>query len=457
MSTSKTKNNSNPILESLNNIPESFNHFTKTTKIMQNDFFKNWFDNQTNFFSNNGAKKESSTTNPTEFFTKMMDEGKKNMETAMNWSKSIPGMDKVNNATAEFTKNAENAKATFETWSKNMLPTMQEMLSGMTDFQKKDYFKAMFNNQDTYMKMYQLWMPLYSSFQNKSFTPELFQSYFKPEKQKELFDAMFQYAPEEMKGMMSNWEKSMKDTFASMNTKGTDSYNEMKAFWEKQTASFENPFTKFSSMYNEMNEQIKTAVNPFMKMMSPGSAKDTMESMQDLQSKMVNFSNKNAEMQFMMYKKGTEGLEKFALTLQEKMQKGESMDSFMAFYTEFLNNMDTNFVDLFSSDDFSTIQSELSSIGMRMKKEMDGQMEKAMSSLPIVSRTEMDELYKTVYELNKEVKNLKKELASKNTTAKTPTPKVEVKKTVIAPQKATTVKKATTIKKAAVKATAKKK
>ncbi|MBP6456108.1 MAG: hypothetical protein KA275_05200, partial [Chitinophagaceae bacterium] len=391
--------------------------------------------------SNNGAKNET-TANPTEFFTKMMEEGKKNMETAMNWSKSIPGMEKVNEATAEFTKNAENAKATFETWSKNMLPTIQDMLSGMTDFQKKDYFKAMFNNQDTYMKMYQLWMPLYSSFQNKSFTPELFQSYFKPEKQKELFDAMFQYAPEEMKGMMNNWEKSMKDTFASMNTKGTESYNEMKAFWEKQTASFENPFTKFSTMYNEMNEQIKTAVNPFMKMMSPGTAKDTMESMQDLQSKMVNFGNKNAEMQFMMYKKGTESLEKFALTLQEKMQKGESMDSFMSFYTEFLNNMDTNFVDLFSSDDFSAIQSELSSIGMKMKKEMDGQMEKAMSSLPIVSRTEMDELYKTVYELNKEVKNLKKELASKNTTVKTAPVKEESAKTAPVQKTAPVAKKA---------------
>ncbi|MBP6456769.1 MAG: hypothetical protein KA275_08575, partial [Chitinophagaceae bacterium] len=94
MSQSKTNTTTNPFLESFNNIPESFNNFTKTTKNMQNDFFKNWFDNQTNFFSNNGAKNET-TANPTEFFTKMMEEGKKNMETAMNWSKSIPGMDKV--------------------------------------------------------------------------------------------------------------------------------------------------------------------------------------------------------------------------------------------------------------------------------------------------------------------------------------------------------------------------
>ena len=43
---------------------------------------------------------------------------------------------------------------------------------------------------------------------------------------------------------------------------------------------------------------------------------------------------------------------------------------------------------------------------MKLKKEMELQVEKSFSGLPIATRSELDELYKTIYDLKKQVRQL---------------------------------------------------
>jgi adenylosuccinate lyase len=81
----------------------------------------------------------------------------------------------------------------------------------------------------------------------------------------------------------------------------------------------------------------------------------------------------------------------------------------MAAYQEWMNLNDSVFTGLFDTDEFSKIQSELASAGMRLKKEFELQMEKVLENVPVITRSEMDELYKTVYELKKRIRTLEKE------------------------------------------------
>jgi topoisomerase IA-like protein len=124
--------------------------------------------------------------------------------------------------------------------------------------------------------------------------------------------------------------------------------------------------------------------------------------------------------------------------------------------------MDAEMVELFGSEHFSQLQAEMSSLGFRLKKQMDEQMENTLSNLPIVTRTEMDSMYKSMYEMNKELRNLLRENATTVTaTAKKASATVKkaakatVKKTTKPTAKKATAKKATA-KKAAPKAKAKK-
>jgi polyhydroxyalkanoate synthase subunit PhaE len=67
---------------------------------------------------------------------------------------------------------------------------------------------------------------------------------------------------------------------------------------------------------------------------------------------------------------------------------------------------------------------------MKLRKEMDMQAEKMLGGLPVATRSEMDELYKVIYDLKKEVRQLEKMM--------------EIDSTEVVAPEATAAKKTTT-------------
>ena len=47
---------------------------------------------------------------------------------------------------------------------------------------------------------------------------------------------------------------------------------------------------------------------------------------------------------------------------------------------------------------------------MKLRKDIEGQLEKFMVGIPVATRSEMDEMYKTIYDLKKQVRQLEKML-----------------------------------------------
>src|SRR5690606_27006877 len=91
-----------------------------------------------------------------------------------------------------------------------------------------------------------------------------------------------------------------------------------------------------------------------------------------------------------------------------KIENGEDVNSIMALYQEWMNISDKTFVSLFESDEYSEKMAEVSAMQMRLKKDMEKQAEKMLVGLPVATRSEMDELYKTIYDLKKQVRELEK-------------------------------------------------
>ena len=62
------------------------------------------------------------------------------------------------------------------------------------------------------------------------------------------------------------------------------------------------------------------------------------------------------------------------------------------------------------TDEFASFLGGYANNAYDFKKNWDQYMEKALSSLPIPTNSEMKSVYKTVYDLRKEVRSLKKEI-----------------------------------------------
>ena len=171
------------------------------------------------------------------------------------------------------------------------------------------------------------------------------------------------------------------------------------------------------------------ATAPMMRMLGNSSYTNQANMSNELMNEFNLFIIKNTQVQYATYQAGVDAANEFAENVYTKMQNGEDMSNFMNVYSEWLNTNDKHLTTLFSTAEYSKMQAELNTFGMKLKQNMNAQMEKAMQNLPVVPRSEMDELYKTVYELRKRVNMLEKELDAE-TEVSMPESKPTAKKTV---------------------------
>lgn len=388
------------VVENFNDATEKMQKNFFGNNYMESDPFKKWYDSQMSFFNQNFEKKADN--DPVKFFnnwmTTQMDFAKNWMETAQK-SYSKLGTDLNNNSNMEM----------YNTWMETLNKSYSEMMKSFTP--KNDAFSSfsgLFSNAQNYMKMYEIWNPMMNSLKDKTFTPELFKNMFKPELFKGMMDNVFNMQPESVKNYLNNFNSTVKENMEAAAKQGKAFYDSFSGKMHENLANGNAAFDQMQSAYSNFANSINHAFSPMMKLVSPGAQKDQMNVLNEMAEDMNQYSIINAKMQYMMYVTGLKAMEEVAETAYNKMNAGEEVTNFMNVYQEWLNINDKNFVTLFDSEEYSKLQSELNALDMRLKKNINLQLEKSFEHLPLINRSEMDALYKTIYDLKKQVAELVK-------------------------------------------------
>lgn len=104
-------------------------------------------------------------------------------------------------------------------------------------------------------------------------------------------------------------------------------------------------------------------------------------------------------------------------TLVEKSKKGEKIQTVRDLNRLWLDSADDVFTKMYASEDYLKMQHEVSKAGMTYKIMQQDVLEMMLKNLNLPTRSELDDAYKTLYELRKEVKSLKKALRKQTTPA----------------------------------------
>lgn len=407
--------------ETFTNAAETMQKAMMNGKVdFNSDFFKKWYDSQMDWF--NQTQGENKNNQALSFFTNWMNS---QMEMAKNWQdmsqNMFKGMPQMNHMTTDY----NNMMNMFNAWKESMNTTYSEMMNNFNNGTAKESFGGLFNNAEMYMKMFELMMPMMKSLNDNTYTPEMFKTMFNTEMYKNMMDKMFNMQPDFMKNMNSQ----MRDGMNKMMDMNKGMFDTMKGNMHNQMANMmptdmmHNMFANYQNMYNQMNN----AFAPLTKLMPVNDQTKMMESMKEISNMLTSYNMKNSQLQYMMYTTGLKAMDELSETLYSKMRNGDDMKSFMNVYQEWLNVHDKHMVALFETDEYSKLMAEVSALQLTMKKKIEKEMEKSMSHLPIINRTEMDELYKTVYELRKRINMLEKQLDTETVAAEEP--KATAKKT----------------------------
>ena len=381
------------------------------------DIFKKWYDGQMSWF--NQAQGENKNNQAFDFFNNWMSN---QMSMAKNWQEMSQGMFKgmpqMNNMTADYS----NMMNVLNSWKDSMSNTYSQMTEQFNNGTAKNSFGGLFNNAEMYMNLFQLMMPMMKGLNDKTYTPEMFKTMFNTEMYKNMMDKMFNMQPDFMKTMMDNMTGGMKDSMGKMMDMNKGMFDSFKNNMSSQMGNMmpQDMMGTMLNNYNNMFNQMNNTFAPFTKLMPQNEQTATMDMMKEMGNMASVYNMKNSQLQYMMYATGLKAMEEFSETLYSKMRNGEDTKNFMEIYKEFLSVQDKHFITLFETDEYSKLMGEVSAMQLTLKKKIEKQLEKSMKNLPLINRTEMDELYKTIHELKKRINMLEKQIDNEVIVAEEP-------------------------------------
>lgn len=389
---------------------------TNNTKEKMSEYFQTWKDQQTSMAN---QMKDWNTqlmnywmnpTNSQQYFQQMQN----NWMNMFNQQPSFEGMMNPMQWQESMTKAGEQVKSFWSQLQQAITSKYNEFAKHMENGTAQDAFRGMINMTEGFSKFYEMWMPMLKSMNDKTFNMDMFKNMLNIEQYKTFMDKYFSFVPQTNTEYMNNMKNMFMNGFRQNNQMMNEMMGNAKSSWNNMFPMMNNnPFMNMMNSYNQFYSQMNSAVSPFMKLMTPTNDMKTMQEWNDIINNLNIYNIKSAELQYMVYETGMKVMESIAENLMHKVENGEDVNSMMKLYQEWLNLSDSEYVKLFETDQYSQLMAEVSALQLSIKKDVELQMEKAFTHLPVVTRSEINEVYQAIYDLKKEMR------ASQKTTSTT--------------------------------------
>lgn len=308
-----------------------------------------------------------------------------------------------------FTGGADGVQNLYSSWSKTVLDSMAGKDKDTTQV-IRDNLAKMLGSSNAYLKLYDLWLPLMKAAQERLANPDAYKEFVAPAQFKELIDKVFGFDPDAIKLALDQAVKVLELSSGSTQQfsqpwadAAKTSLNAFPRFAEGHPESF---ITLFHSLFNAFDSTIGRAFH----VPPVGKDREKIELLLRGFDDLSVYASKNAVYQHTIYSTGLTAVEKVVEKLAEKLKAGLEIKQFDEFFDIWIDASEQAYFELFQTEEFSRIQGELLDSGLNARTHFFKIMEMHLYDLPVVLRTEIDDLYKTVYELSKKVKKLEKQL-----------------------------------------------
>ena len=431
----------NSFVETANKFQEALkseNAFEKSTEI-----YKNWWESQVSLFNNLSKDSKLDAPFSTNFTSEKVDDFYKNIYTSqldaikkatdfnLNLYNTLSSFGKPVTETQEqfFTMNS-NWNTLFESWTKSLNSTFESLNKTLPkNMFNKDLFTNAFNTNNLYFKLQEYYQPLFSALKANNFSVDNYKNIFEPSHYKKITEELFQnfFPANNLNSLLENNTKFVQDFFTSQKNSNKDFQAYWNTFTEKFPTLVSTDFAKWNDSFKNTQHTFSESFAPLMRLVNDSKEKENVELALASLDKASVYSMKLAEMQYLLYTTGQNVAKDLANLVTERSKDVTFTTSFQPFFNEWVALNEKHYTQLFATDDFSKLKGELTSLSLEIKKNLEAQFENKIEVLPLVVKSEMYELYKTIHDLKKTIKTLENKVSSfekpvaKTTTRKTAT------------------------------------
>jgi len=343
------------------------------------------------------------------FFDTWQDSQKKILESWVEGTKNFQAM--FSNIPDDKNNTVKDVFGLYNTWGMSVGKYFDDFMKNYPIGAGNDSFEKFFKGADAYVKLYEFWGPICKSLQGNNFDVDFFKKSFDPSSYKDMTDKVFGFAsPGVLTGFYEEAAKLVEKLGPSAQEFVKPWVNSMqenlKSFPESLSGDTEAYMKMFSNVQNAFDESF----GKILKMPQVGKDREKMQIFMDAIDKFSGYMSRNTEFQHQMYVTSQDAMNKVLDKIAQMVKDGKEVKNYDEFFKLWIDTNENCFSELFKTADFSDKQAELLNAALDVRNNFNKLTEMSFADYPIPLRSEMDDLYKTVYDLKKKIKSLEKQL-----------------------------------------------
>jgi len=426
----------NPIIDSmLEAQATALNNWMDSAKKMQSSLtsgniphegqgiLKEWFEKQTAILNsmqqNSTSAFGNNNQNPQEFFKNWLNTQTTYAKQMTDFNQSIlnsfnsfgkPAQDYVSN----FTTSNNAWTNIYNSFMHTLNTSYDSMSKNINGTFNKDIFSNFVQGNQVYTKMLEFFQPMITSMQKGQFNLEEFKNYFTANNYQHLTKQMFGdfYTGGNLKEFYDTSLNQVQNFFTNQNNLGKEYYAQVQNISKEFPHLFTGNLDKVKDMFANKDNVFAKTFEPLLQMSGAGKEKENIEALIALMDKVTEYSVKQTELQNKLQNTMRASVENVAKEYSEKFQNPDftKVPEAQELYNEWIKTNEKLFGELFASEEFSKVKGETMNLAMDVKKHFEKQFESVLSNFPVVLKSDVEELQKTIYDLKKQVKELQGKL-----------------------------------------------
>jgi polyhydroxyalkanoate synthesis regulator phasin len=344
-----------------------------------------------------------------EWMKQQQDSHNKMNDMFRNWSNSFTGNSWMNDSMKQMEQMRNQWMNAFNQPNNSFAPFM----NFWNDATTKNAWFDMNNMNQGYARFVEMWQPFAQAMTKNNIQWDQLNQYFRPEMFKDMLDKNMAFLSpnffNEQMQQINHWNDMANNYNRHAYEQWVNAMPENMRGYLPQYNSFAAPNT--ANYFQKM-------ILPVIRLVNPGKETEVQENMAAVAEKAGIAVNKIYQFQQHLYTTGTKAWESFITENYELFKNGTDMSNTQEVYKKWIATAEEAYTRLFQSDAYSALQGELLDLQLEIKQHNDKVAEAMMQNLPVVLRSEADDLYATIYELRKRVYALEKQLNGEAAEAK---------------------------------------
>jgi hypothetical protein len=307
-------------------------------------------------------------------------------------------------------KDGPNILEIYEKWSNTITESMARA-GDSTIETLKDVLVSMATGSNIYTKLYEIWLALSTAIQKRASDTEAYDLLLDPSAYKQVLDRVFVFTdPGKVLMLYDQWMKAV----MSANASATGFLEPWTKAWEESSKSVpqfvQGHPEAFLKILHNLFSAFDGTFGRVFHVPAVGKDREKIEfALRGLDDVTV-YTVKTIHYQHMLYGTGMNAFEKVVRTFARRISEGGELKSFDDFLNTWVDVNEKEFLGMFKTAEFARAQSEMMEAALNVKRNFNKQMELYLYDLPVALRSETKDLYKTVYELKRRVRQMEREL-----------------------------------------------